>query len=212
MGKIMLTAKKLVLLVTLPIRLHQKWQPLRFAQIVRRHMMKQLIVLTFTGGAWIANAQAHPTATRLAEGQVGVSYVNGQSDYSQGRFNGYGIYADLDFHHGIGIEANFHFISDGDTNGRYEKTYEIGGRYSRHYGRFQPYAKGMVGRGVFNQYGNAFNLAYNMFAVGVGTDYRLNRFLNARVEYESQKWLSGPEFPNGLSPNLLSVGVAYHFK
>jgi hypothetical protein len=168
--------------------------------------------LMFAGGTWSADAQARPTATRRAEVQVGVSYVNGQSDYALKRYNGYGAYGDLDFRNGLGIEAAFHFISDWRTNGIYERTYEIGGRYSRHYGRYQPYAKAMVGRGVFNFPNNTANLAYNLFAFGGGLDIRLRPYLNTRIEYEAQKWLSGPLLPNGISPNLLSVGVAYRFK
>jgi opacity protein-like surface antigen len=174
-------------------------------------MLKTLIALTLAGGACMAHAQARPTASRLAEAQVGGSYVNAQSDYG-GRFNGFGLYADLDFRRGFGAEAAFHYISSGNSNGIYERTYEIGGRYSRHYRRFQPYGKFMVGRGVFNFPGNQANLAYNLYAFGGGTDYRVLPNINVRVEYEAQKWLSGPLLDNGLSPGLLSVGAAYHFK
>ncbi|MEO6802396.1 MAG: outer membrane beta-barrel protein [Granulicella sp.] len=176
-------------------------------------MLKALIALTLAAtGTGIVHAQALPTATRLAEAQVGVTYVNGRSDYSQKRFNGFGFYGDLDFRHGIGVEAAFHYMSDGQPKGIYERTYEIGGRYSRRYGRFQPYGKFMVGRGVFNFPGDQANLAYNLYAFGGGTDYRVLPFLNVRVDYEAQKWLSGPLLQNGLSPSLLSVGAAYHFK
>lgn len=167
--------------------------------------------LVFTGTT-LADAQARPTATRRAQAQVGASYVNGQSDYARSRYNGYGVYGDLDFRNGLGIEADFHFISDWNTGGIYERTYEIGGRYSRHYGRYQPYAKVMVGRGVFNFPAGTANLAYNLFALGAGVDIRIRPYLNTRVEYEAQRWLSGPLLPNGLSPNLLSVGMAYRFK
>jgi len=173
-------------------------------------ILKGLIVLTLAAFATRAQAQASATATRLADGQVGVSYVNGQSDFEIDRYNGYGIYANLDFHRGFGIEADFHFMSDHTPSNIYERTYEIGGRYSRHYGRFQPYAKAMVGRGVFNQAYGVSNLAYNLLAVGVGTDYRIVPRINARVEYEYQDWLSFQD--KGLNPSLLSVGLAYHFK
>jgi opacity protein-like surface antigen len=175
-------------------------------------MLKTLLALTLATGTCIAHAQARPTASRLAEAQVGGTYVNGQSDYARSRFNGFGIYADLDFRMGLGAEAAFHYISDGDPKGIYERTYEIGARYSRHYGRFQPYAKFLVGRGVFNFYGDQANLAYNLYAMGGGTDYRVLKNVNVRVEYEAQKWMSGPLLDNGLSPNLVSVGAAYHFK
>jgi hypothetical protein len=182
-------------------------------------MLKTLIALTLAGGACIAHAQALPTASRLADAQVGGLYVNADSDYSRSRFNGYGIYGDLDFHHGFGAEAEFHFVGDGDPNTNvYERTYEIGARYSRHYGRYQPYAKLMIGRGVFNYSFNVANLAYNIGAIGIGSDIRVKRHFNVRVDYEYQKWLSFPEQGtpgltnnNSLSPTLLSAGAAYHF-
>jgi hypothetical protein len=33
--------------------------------------------------------------------------------------------------------------------------------------------------------------------------------LNARVDYEYQRWISFP--PNGLSPWIVSIGAAYRF-
>ncbi len=45
------------------------------------------------------------------------------------RVNGATVYADWDFHHHLGIEGEFRYVKDGKTN-IYEKTYEIGPRYS----------------------------------------------------------------------------------
>ena len=92
----------------------------------------------------------------------------------------------------------------------YERTYEIGPRYVRDYGRFSPYVKAMYGRGVFNfPPQNAANLAYNMFAGGAGVDYRVLPYLNVRFDYEYQDWSSFP--PTGLKPQLFTIGAAYHF-
>ena len=70
----------------------------------------------------------------------------------------------------------------------------------------------MYGRGVFNFTQNGTttaNLAYNMFVGGVGLDYKIIPSLNARADFEYQDWLSFP--PNGLTPNVLTIGLAYHF-
>ena len=75
----------------------------------------------------------------------------------------------------------------------------------------------MAGRGVFNfppspsdlSAGPAANLAYNIWAVGIGSDYSLRPSLNVRIDYEYQRWNGFP--PNGLSPEVFSFGVAYHF-
>jgi opacity protein-like surface antigen len=182
-------------------------------------MLKTFIALALAGGSFaVVHAQAIPTATRRLDIQVGGEYVNANSDYSRSRDNGYGIYADADFWHGLGAEAEFHFVSDEDPNTNvYERTYEIGARYSRHYGRFQPYAKLMVGRGVFNYQANFSNLAYNLGALGAGTDVHITRHINARFDYEYQHWFSfsrngDPSLRNdSLTPDMLSGGVAYHF-
>jgi hypothetical protein len=75
----------------------------------------------------------------------------------------------------------------------------------------------MYGRGVFNypplfgdpKLGPIANLAYNIFAIGAGVDYHVVPSLNVRAEYEYQQWLSFP--PNGLTPRIFSVGMAYRF-
>ena len=167
-------------------------------------------------------AQADATASRRAQGQIGATYLNGYADYTESRFNGIGAYADLDFHHGLGVEVEYHHITDLDDNYLiYQTSYEVGGRYSRHYGRLQPYAKFMVGRGTFNfpapRPNPDYNYNYNLYAFGIGADIRVTRRINVRVEDEFQKWLpgSGPAaafIPNGLSPNLPTFGIAYHFR
>ena len=50
----------------------------------------------------------------------------------------------------IGLMLDFHQVNAPSPKIEYERTYEIGGRYVLHYGRLQPYAKLMYGRGVFN--------------------------------------------------------------
>ncbi len=179
-------------------------------------MLKFFAALFLLSGSWALLGQASPTATRLLEGQVGGTYLNGYADYTLSRFNGFGAYADADFRHGLGVEAEYHYITDADPNYLlYERSYEVGVRYSRHYKRFQPYGKLMVGRGTFNFLKD--NDTYNLYAFGFGTDIRVWRSVNVRVEDEFQKWLAGSGagaavIPNGLSPNLPTFGVAYHFR
>ncbi len=173
-----------------------------------------LVILGLAASASMLNGQAAPTAVRSADLQVGVGFTNANSDYLPNRLNGGAAYFDLDFRHHLGVEGVFHFVKDGNGSGIYEKTYEIGGRYRRIYGRFVPYGKAMYGRGVFNfpsypGYAHP-NLAYNLFAGGGGLDYRVLPFLNARADLEYQRWLGFP--PSGLSPSLITIGVAYHFR
>ncbi|MES2391267.1 MAG: outer membrane beta-barrel protein [Acidobacteriota bacterium] len=181
-----------------------------------------------------AHAQAHDTAGRLGDLQIGGGVALANSDYTQNKIRGYSFYADFDFHTHYGAELEFHQVSDPNSP-VYERTYEVGGRYHlMRSARFRPYAKLMVGRGVFNSpvysytvpiagcdpavsncvytvVTTNFNLAYNMFAAGGGIDYAVLPRLNIRADYEYQDWLSGPGLSNGLTPQILTIGAAYHF-
>jgi hypothetical protein len=171
-----------------------------------------LVFVVFMGGASRLHAQASPTASRKADLKIGVGFTNANTDYLPNRVNGGTAYFDFDVSSHLGIEGEFRFVKDGETN-IYEKSYEIGGRYFRTYGKFVPYGKVMYGRGVFN-FANAgvttANLAYNMVAAGGGVDYKALRHVYVRGDFEYQRWFGFP--PSGLTPTLLTVGVAYHFK
>ena len=178
-------------------------------------MFKNVMIgLMMLGTAAAALAQAKPTATRTGELQVGGGFSNANpgTDTVPNRINGGTAYFDFDFYHRLGIEGSFRFMKDGTTN-IYEKTYEVGPRYSRVYkDKYVPYVKGLYGRGVFNFAQNGqttANIAYNMWAVGGGLDYRLLPYLNLRGDFEYQHWLSFPL--NGLTPTVFTIGAAYHF-
>jgi hypothetical protein len=163
-------------------------------------------------------AQVTPAATRPLDLQVGASFDIGSSDYKTPILRGFGFYTTLDFRRHFGIEAEFHQLDDPNAaQSIYERTYEVGPRYVLHYGPLAPYAKFMIGRGVFNfprsptnpAAGSVANLAYNIWAGGLGADYRIRPSIKVRIDYEFQRWSGFP--PNGLSPRVLSLGVAYHF-
>lgn len=153
--------------------------------------------------------QASPTATRRADLQVGGGVVVDFSDYNPDPLSGFAIYSTLDLTNRLGGELAFHQAKTGSGDQLYERTYEVGPRYHRTYGIFSPYAKGMYGRGVFNFPFNTANLAYNLFAIGGGADVRVRPYLNFRIDYEHQSWRGFP--PQGLTPQLVTIGLAYHF-
>jgi outer membrane protein with beta-barrel domain len=177
-------------------------------------LTRVLIFIGLLGGASMLHAQASATASRTGDLKIGGGYTTAASDYG-GRYSGGAAYFDYDFTAHLGVEGEFHFVKGGGSIGLYEKTYEIGGRYFRTYGKLVPYAKVLYGRGVFNfpayvPGGPHPNLAYNMFAGGAGVDYKALPYLYVRGDFEYQDWFSFP--PSGLSPSLLTVGVAYHFR
>jgi opacity protein-like surface antigen len=153
--------------------------------------------------------QAIPTATRPADIQVGVGFTTARPDYERQNFPGFALYADVDPREHWGVEAEFHDVHSSSGDQSAQRTVEIGGRYFRNYGSLSPFAKALYGRGEFKYPFGYTSLWYNMFAGGVGVDYKATRYIHARVEYEFQKWIG---FQNGgLHPQLLTFGVAYHF-
>jgi opacity protein-like surface antigen len=187
---------------------------------VLRTISRFLLAICLVGlAAGRLHAQATPTAETPGVLQIGAMFNIAAPDYRPQKFYGYGFYTTFDFKYHIGFEGEFHQINDTDSaEGIYERTYEIGPRYVLHHDRFDPYAKIMYGRGVFNyplmldetgHVTQTANIAYNIGAIGAGLDYHVVPAMNVRVDYEYQDWFSFP--PNGLTPMILSVGVAYHF-
>jgi len=189
-----------------------------------------LTALLFSLSTAALLGQAGSTASRKLDLQVGGGYSNANSDYTTNRIGGFMIYADADFMRHIGVEINFHQVTDPNSP-VYERTYEAGARYFRDYGRLRPYVKGLYGRGVFNSpvydyyvpiscsggtctyqiVETNFNLAYNMMVGGAGLDVTITPRVNVRVDYEYQKWFSGQGLTDGISPQVISIGAAYHF-
>jgi hypothetical protein len=158
----------------------------------------------------LLHAQAVPTASRAGILQVGGGIVSADSSTTAtNRFKGIFVFADLDVTPHFGVEFELHQVNTSNADHVYERTYETGVRYHRTYGRLEPYAKLMVGRGVFNYSNDAANLAYNLYATGIGADLRVTRHVNAHAGYEYQHWINFS--PGTLSPSLVVVGAAYRF-
>ncbi len=162
--------------------------------------------------------QAVPAAKKAGDLQVGGSFNLASPDYGSQKLFGFGAYSTFDWSEHLGVELSFYQLLDPDASRKiYERTYEIGPRYVWHYGRRQPYAKFLVGRGIFQfppdprhpNDGPAANLAYTIWGGGFGVDYLLRPSINLRADYELQRWSDFP--PHGLSPQVFSFGVAYHF-
>ncbi|MGA2438161.1 MAG: outer membrane beta-barrel protein [Acidobacteriaceae bacterium] len=172
-------------------------------------MISRLTIVLLLGGSSLLHAQANPTASRSGDLQIGAGYTIAKPDYGQQSFQGFTAYADFDLRSHLGLEAEFHQVSSTNSDQSYQRTYEVGGRYFRTCGSLVPYLKAMIGRGDFNYPFGFTDLAYTLYAGGIGADYKLGPRLRLRGEYEIQSW-SG--FSNGgLTPQLVTFGVAYHF-
>ncbi|AFL89685.1 hypothetical protein Terro_3471 [Terriglobus roseus DSM 18391] len=193
---------------------------LQTSQLTRfRRFLSGAALLAVMGGAAGLTGRLHAqasttTASRAADLQIGLTYSGAPiSDrslflYESNRLYGFGGYATLDFKAHYGIEVNIRQLNSGSGDKVYERTYEVGGRYIRHYGRFGPYGRASYGRGVFNFRNDAANLAYNLYAFGGGVDVNLVPSINLRGDFDYQKWMG---FPLGLSPMVVTAGIAYHF-
>jgi opacity protein-like surface antigen len=171
------------------------------------------IALTCALGAARARAQGHsiPTATRAGDLQLGGGLILGASNYNftETRLVGAAFYTTFDVRSHWGAEANFHQSQSSQDSTVYERTYEVGPRLYVLRGAFEPYAKVLYGRGDYNFSKNIANIAYNIYTVGGGADFRVTRSLNIRGDYEYQTW---PGFPiSALHPSVVTVGVAFHF-
>ncbi|MHB1022343.1 MAG: outer membrane beta-barrel protein [Acidobacteriaceae bacterium] len=162
----------------------------------------------------LLHAQAVPAARRSGILQVGGGFSIANPDYGPTKYKGIALYGSYDFFRNIGIEGEFKNLSWGATEKEYERTYLIGPRYVFHYHKFEPYAKFLIGRGVFNFPMNRANIAYNMYAFGGGIDYHLRRHIVIRaIDYEYQHWMGFPGYGvnSSLSPQVLTFGAAYRF-
>jgi hypothetical protein len=161
-----------------------------------------------------AHAQTAPAADaggmRLSAGGTASGY---QLGYGNVKILGASAFVDGDTRRHWGFEGEarwlvFHWkVSDqGPGADENAKTYMAGPRYSRYYGRFQPYVKGLVGIGQFNYPYNFAKETDLVIAPGGGFDYRLtNRIRWRAVDLEYQLW---PQFNYGqMSSFGLSTGL-----
>jgi Outer membrane protein beta-barrel domain len=176
-----------------------------------------------------ALGQAAPGATRAGDLQVGGTFTYAFPDYTPQNALGFGVYAAFDFRRNWGAELDYHRVSIQQHSPAKESTFEYGVRYHRTYGRYNPYLKGLAGRGTFDSapgffQGNA-SPSYNILTAGAGVDTELTTRLNLRIGMEYQNWFTGgvtgaPNsggpgtnvfLPHGLTPILYEIGFAYHF-
>ena len=169
-----------------------------------------LIAIAFLlGGASACSARLCPTASRVADAQIGIGYSPARPGYVQQTFQGVSRLRRPGLHLHLGVEAEFHQVNSTSGDQSYQRTYEVGGRYFRTYGPLRALRQGHDRPRRLQLPHRPDRLAYTLFAGGAGADFKLGTYLRVRGEYEFQKWTS---FPNGgLTPQVVTIGVAYHF-
>ena len=157
--------------------------------------------------ASLASAQAVESATHggftLSAGASGSGFY---LQYGARKMLGVTGFVDADTWRSIGIEAEGRWLEIHQTANVHAETYLIGPRYHRNVGRFQPYAKGLVGFGQFNFPYNYGHGSYLVIAPGAGVDYRLSHRFRWRTDFEYQIW---PQFNYGAADtSMTSLGVS----
>jgi len=160
--------------------------------------------------------QALPTASRTGLLQAGFGLSNANSDEFTQRISGITGYATFDIRAHLGIEADIHMLNIITPNDFVESSYLGGVRYVWHRGRLDPYVKVLGGIGQtyiqppYDTHAPGVPGTYMVIAGAGGLDLRLPHHINVRaIDFEYQMWPNFP--PNGLSPTLITCGVAYRF-
>lgn len=156
------------------------------------------------GTATSAPAQVLPSAVaggfKLSAGAAASGYY---LQYGARKLAGGSAFVDLNTSRRLGIEAEGRWLELHQTEKVHVETYSAGLRYHMDFGRFQPYAKGLIGFGDFNfPFGYATG-RYLVVTGGGGLDYRWTHRIQVRVaDVEYQDW---PQFTFG---SMSSVGVS----
>jgi hypothetical protein len=163
-------------------------------------------VLLFSG-AYSLRAQVGPAGDAGGLNLTAGGAVTGfKLQYGDRKMLGVAAFVDADTRRRIGIEAEGRFLEFHQTANVHAETYTIGPRYHLTFGRFQTYAKGLVGFGIFHYpYGYGTDSDF-VLSPGIGVEYRLSRRVRWRMgEFEYQFW---PQFHYGaMSTYGVSTGL-----
>ena len=159
------------------------------------------------GMARAGNAQVAPAGdeggVKLSAGATASGYY---LQYGERKMLGVTGFVDADTRRRLGIEAETRWLEFHQTADVHVETYSIGPRYHMNFGRFQPYAKGLIGFGKFNFPYNYGQGSYLVATGGGGVDFHLHRRIYLRVaDFEYEYW---PQFTYGAMSSFgVSTGI-----
>lgn len=156
------------------------------------------------GMAAPAHGQVTPAADRgglsLSAGVMGSGYT---LQYGDRKMLGIAAFVDAQSRRRLGAEAEGRLLTFHRTADVHASTYLAGPRYHLDLGRFEPYAKALIGEGLFTFPYDYAHGHYLVVASGGGLDIRINRFVKVRaIDAEYQMW---PQFTFG---SMSSVGIS----
>jgi len=174
----------------------------------------------------IAGAQALPAAYGPGRLQAGftISYARpdfwvqpnvGDPQYSRQFILGVSGYADYQLNDRLSLEGDFHCVCLITSLDRGELTFLVGPRITYPIGRFDLYAKGLIGIHDLDIQEWQDNVGVNggpgsAYVVGGGVDFIKSPKIMLRVlDIEIQRW---PNFvPRTINPIVISSGFAWRF-
>jgi len=183
---------------------------------MKNYPVRCLLLLMIGLGAVAAQAQVVPAYHgKVNTLWVGAEYSNLSASFpyqSSVRVSGVGIFANYEMTSHLGVEATTRFLKSNTIYDESENNYLAGVRYRMgYYGKFQPYAKVLLGLGSI-QYPHV-NGRYFAFVPAAGVSYRFSKKWTVHGEYEYQYWMNSPGFKNEpehtITPNGFHIGVAY---
>lgn len=177
------------------------------------HWLRTTLLATVLVSIWVfGNQSTFGQAFATATGPGTSVYVGSgvsifQADYGRRILGGVAVFADIQPHWRFGLEAESRYLRLHTAEQVTETDFLIGPRVLVRPGRWQPYAKFLVGGGRINM---PFGYARGDFLAlvpGAGVDFALTSEVNIRVcDLEYQLWR---DFPYGqLRPYGLSGGLS----
>jgi len=183
------------------------WSGVGFAQRCAGVILPSAVLALAASCAAVACAQVVPSGDQggmsIAAGAMGAgSYVQ----YGGSKMLGLTGFVDVNSHRRLGIEAEGKWLEWRQNNNVHIETYSVGGRYRFDFGRWVPYAKGLVGFGHFNFPYNLATGSYLVVTGGAGVDLRLTRRISLRAaDFEYEDW---PQFTFGnMTTASVSTGI-----
>jgi hypothetical protein len=175
----------------------------RFARVIFCIMAAPLLF----AAARTASAQALATAEgggRYIAVGAGGAFFN--SNYGQRWVSGYSIYADINRDFRYGAEFRAQSLRFNQEQGIRETSYLLGPRMSFPHKGWVPYARVLLGGGIFNAPYTYAEGSYFVVAPGGGVDYVHGRFRYRIADIEYQAW---PNFTFGeLHPWGYNTGIS----
>jgi hypothetical protein len=190
--------------------LHSSIKLCATTRFLRCAVLSAALAAFWFAGSVAASAQVVPAGyqERLAI-HAGGTASEYYFQFGQARLLGPTAFADIDIGRRYGIEAEARFLEfHQPIDNIHAETYLAGPRYRLNLGKFQVYAKGMVGFGVAHYtYGYGTDHHDFVAAPGGGVDYHISPRVHIRLaDFEYQYW---PEAEFG---PMSSFGISAGFR